>query len=99
MPSCVSFSSASKPSVSPTAEPSANAYQLQLPAGAVIVLPTQQAAAQVRAVAINEIDPFASGDTITLRTPLLLVSPAYIAERDARELQLHELIFKLRDTK
>ena len=87
--SCASFTSASRPSVLHAA--SGNAFLLTLPAGAVILFPTQQSQQQVRAVAVNE--TLGDGDrTVTLTAPLKLVSPAYLAARDARELQLTQLV-------
>jgi hypothetical protein len=96
MSGCGSFSSGSRPAALPTeSSPAANAYCAVLPAGTVIKLPSAQAAAQIRAVAVNETAQADDGG-LSLTAPLRLVSPAYIAARDARELQLSEIILQLR---
>lgn len=95
----VSCESVSRPSVMPAANTATeNAYRLQLPAGTVIELPTDYAAAQLRAVAVNEIDFTKSdGRRVTLARALQLVSPAYIAERDAAEFTALRALQNLRD--
>ncbi len=83
----------------PATGPLGNSYRLQLPAGTVISLPTQAAADQVRAVAVNEIEPSSvlrPPFTVRLTAPLQLVSPAYMAERNATEINLLKTIAELR---
>jgi hypothetical protein len=72
-----------------------NSYRLQLPAGTTITAPDDATAAQLRAVTFNEAAA-GTGRTITLTAPLQLVSPAYIANRNATELTLLELTAQLR---
>lgn len=79
--------------------PLENAYRVMLPAGTTITLPTRESAEQIRAVAVNELQQTAGtgGDcAVTLKAPLQLVSPAYIAHRDAREQTLRNTIATLR---
>lgn len=87
----------SRPSIVQQPTPLGNSYRLLLPKGTVLVLPTQPSADQVRAVAINEVS--ASGRDIVLTAPLQLVSPAYIAERDAADLRLEQTIAALQAAK
>jgi hypothetical protein len=99
---CVSScATVSRPSVSLAAgTPQGNAYRLALPAGTTIALPNEAAAAQVRAVAVNELvlaRPAAAASTVTLRAPLQLVSPGYMARRDAEEISLLKLIADLKE--
>lgn len=77
----------SRPSVTPATGPLGNSYRLQLPAGTRLEVPTDQAAAQLAAVAVNELSRI-DGRSVTLATPLQLVSPAYIAERNTTEATL-----------
>lgn len=72
-----------------------NAYRLLLPAGSTITAPNDVTAAQIRAVTVNEAAA-GSGRTITLTAPLQLVSPSYIAQRNATELTLIETIVQTR---
>lgn len=90
-------STLSRPSVLPSTGPLGNSYRLLLPKGTTLLLPTQASADQVRAVAINETS--ASGRDIVLLAPLQLVSPAYIAERDAADLRLMQTIAALQAAK
>jgi hypothetical protein len=95
--SCASVSS--QPSVRP-AEGTAtgNAFRLLLPAGTTITLPDNNAARQVQAVAVNELDLAHSNDrSVTLARPLQLVSPAYIAQRDAAEFTALRAVQNLQD--
>ncbi|MDR1279331.1 MAG: hypothetical protein LBK99_00725 [Opitutaceae bacterium] len=90
-----------------TGMPLANSYRLQLPAGTTITLPDDTAAAQIHAVAVNELQPAppaysaspaaSLARTVTLATPLQLVSPAYMAERNTTELRLARRITDLED--
>lgn len=77
----------SRPSVVPATGPLGNSYRLQLPAGTRIEVTTDQAAHQLGAVAVNELSRI-DGRAVTLATPLQLVSPAYIAERNSTEATL-----------
>jgi hypothetical protein len=87
---------ASRASVSPAqGTATGNAYRLLLPAGVKITTPDDATAAQLRAVAVNEVEAGA-GRTLTIASPLQLVSPAYIANRNATELTLLELLAQLR---
>lgn len=88
------LSSVPRPSVTPTTS-GGNAYRLLLPAGTIIQAPDDATAAQIRAVTVNEATAGA-GRTIKLTAPLQLVSPAYIAGRNATELTLLELLAQLR---
>lgn len=92
-------STVSRPSVTPVeGTPLGNSYRVQLPAGTIITLPTNTAATQIGAVAINELHSISTDrHTVTLSTPLQLVSPAYIAERNAVELRLAQRIADLAD--
>lgn len=84
---------APRPSIHPA--PTGNAYRLLLPPGTTITLPDDRAAAEIRAVAHNELAP-GTGRTVALSAPLQLVSPAYIAGRNAAEISLLTLIADLR---
>lgn len=86
-------STAPRPSINPTE--AGNAYRLLLPAGTTLTLPDDANAAQIRAVAHNEVQP-GQGRSFTLAAPLQLVSPAYIAERNADEITLVQIIADLR---
>lgn len=66
--------------------PLGNAVLVTLPPGTRIHLPNDSDAAFVRAALVNEVEP--GGETLVTRRPLKLATPAYIAERDARELEL-----------
>ncbi len=77
----------SRPSVTPAAGPLGNSYRLLLPAGTRIEAPTDQAAAQLAAVAVNELSQI-EGRRVTLGAALQLVSPAYIHERNSAEATL-----------
>jgi len=82
------------PSVTQTAL--GNAYRLQLPAGTVLTFPSDAAASQVRAVAVNE--TAATGTrALTLTQPLQLVSPAYIAGRNDTERAYAQRIAELEE--
>ena len=75
-----------------------NAYRLQLPAGTMLTLPTDAVAAQIRAVAVNEVKAVGTpASTITLTAPLQLVSPAYIAERDQTDRRYAQRIIELEE--
>lgn len=76
----------SRPSVVPQTGPLGNSYRALLPVGTEITAPTDAAAAQLGAVAVNEATR--AGRVLTLTAPLQLVSPAYIAERNATEATL-----------
>jgi hypothetical protein len=82
--------------------PQGNAYRVALPPGTVITFPSVPAHDQARAVAVSETGP--DGDrALVLTAELQLVSPAYIAERDAAEVRyvrrIIELEAKLNPTK
>lgn len=80
--------------------PTGNAYRLLLPAGTQIALPDDAAAAQVRAVAVNELAPasgLATARTVTFARPVQLVSPAYIAQRNQVEMGLLKVIAELKE--
>ena len=72
-----------------------NAYRVALPAGTVINFPASSGHLEAaRAVAVNETAP--DGDrALTLTAELQLVSPAYIAERDAAEVRYARRIIEL----
>jgi hypothetical protein len=74
--------------------PQGNAYRIALPAGATITFAASAHLETVRAVAVNETRP--DGDrALVLTAPLQLVSPAYIAERDAAEVRYVRRIIEL----
>ena len=85
---------ASLPTASISPSEAGNAYRVVLPAGTVIFLPSQKSRQQVHAVAVNETTRGGDRD-ITLTAELQLVSPAYIAERDAAEVRLVRRILEL----
>jgi len=89
-----SCSTVSHPSVQASA--TGNSYRLQLPPGTRITAPDDASAAQIRAVAVNELVP-GSGRELVLAAPLQLVSPTYIAERNATESSLLQLITNLKN--
>jgi hypothetical protein len=72
---------------------SGNAYCATLPPGTRLALPDAASARPLRAVAVNEIEHAEpeTGNSLPLAAPLKLVSPAYLAARDAHELQLARL--------
>ncbi|OAM89330.1 hypothetical protein AW736_13850 [Termitidicoccus mucosus] len=74
-----------------------NAYRVALPPGTVITLPDAASENQLRSVAVNEIENRESKieNTVTLTAELQLVSPAYIAERDAAEVRYVRRIIEL----
>lgn len=74
----------SRPTAGVTQTSLGNAYRVRLPAGTTITLPDDSAAAQVRAVAVNETTALGARG-VSLTTPLQLVSPAYITERNETE--------------
>lgn len=85
----------SRPSVAPAqGTATGNSYRLLLPAGTTIRTPDQASTDQLRAVAVNETRATPAG--VELTAPLQLVSPAYIAQRNASELSLLELTAQLR---
>jgi hypothetical protein len=69
---------------------------MTLPAGTLIKVPTDEGATQFHAAFGNELDESAGKNPATLKAPLKLCTPAYIAERDAAELELHKTINALR---
>jgi hypothetical protein len=75
--------------------PQGNAYRVALPAGTVITFPASTGHLEAaRAVAVNETSP--DGDrALRLTAELQLVSPAYIAERDAAEVRYVRRIIEL----
>jgi hypothetical protein len=72
-----------------------NAYRAALPPGTVITFPASSGHLEAaRAVAVNETT--LDGDrALTLTAELQLVSPAYIAERDATEIRYVRRILEL----
>jgi hypothetical protein len=56
-----------------------------LPAGTLVTPPDAVSTNQLRAVAVGETAPPDAAGAVRLTAPLQLVSPAYIAERDAAE--------------
>lgn len=74
--------------------PMGNAVLATLPVGTEIRLPDTATATQLRALLINEIQ--AGNGPLIIRAPLYICTPAYIAERDAVELRLHEQLLRLR---
>lgn len=92
---CTSVSST--PSVAPApATALGNSYRLLLPAGTKLELPDARSRQQTAAIAINELAP-ANGAALELAKPLQLVSPAYIAERNAAEMTLLREIVELKE--
>jgi len=78
----------SSPELNPSVHqtPLGNAVLVTLPVGTMIWLPNSETQDQVRAAFINELGP--SGNGLKSIAPLKLATPAYIAERDAIELDL-----------
>lgn len=91
-----SCATVSHPSVQQTAK--GNSYRLLLPAGTRITAPDDATAAQIRALAFNELEP-GTGREFVLNRALQLVSPAYIAERNSYEISLLQLITDLKNDK
>gem|GEM_PF-4837487 len=59
----------------------------------MITAPDETTAQQLRAIAVNELDLAKSqGRALVLSYPLQIVSPAYIAQRNANELALLQLL-------
>ncbi len=87
-------SSITHPSVTEGA--TGNSYRLVLAKGTRILAPDDATAAQIRAVAVNELVP-GTGRELELAQPLQLVSPAYIADRNATEASLLRLIADLKN--
>ncbi len=74
--------------------PAGNAVLVELPPGTVLTLPDNREQGYVRALFPNEVEE-APGAGLRLRSPLRLASPAYIAERDQRELMLIQKIAEM----
>ncbi len=95
---CVaSCSSVSRPSLQAPADSqqTGNAYRLLLPAGTTIVPADERSRREIAAIAYNELVPTARD--LEMARPLQLVSPAYIAQRNATELQLLKVIAELKE--
>lgn len=82
---CATTSSRPTPSVLQTSR--GNAWAIQLPIGTQIKMIDPK---QLQAIAVNEME----GEVIT--KPVILVSPAWVTERDERELELYRTIEKLK---
>jgi len=83
----------SKPQITPSVHqgPTGNAISAQLPIGTRLELPADSpVSSAITAVFANELE---KGMT---KSSLYLVTPAYISERDARELQLLKRLEELR---
>lgn len=95
----VSCSHAPRASLRPAAAAElGNSYRLQLPARTEIRPPDEATAAQLRAVAYFELEPVRAGEApLVLARPLQLVSPAYMAERNAAELRLLRQVVELQE--
>lgn len=76
-----------------------NAYRLLLPEGTQIALPDEHSYREVAAIAYNELAVGASlpARSVALARPLQLVSPAYIAQRNAGEMALLKAIDELKE--
>lgn len=72
------------PSVAHTAQ--GNAILAALPAGTVLQLPNAKDTDLMRALFVNEVE--AAGAGLRLFRPLRLATPAYIVDRDQREVEL-----------
>lgn len=68
-----------------------NAVLATMPAGTVVKLPFHSA--RITAAFANE--TLTTSNSLTLMQPLLLVTPAYIAERDAIEMSLRSRVAEL----
>jgi hypothetical protein len=88
----------SSPELNPSVHqgPIGNAVLLTLPAGTVIQVPDDSITPLLRAAFANELET--QNSKLVTRTPLSLCTPAYIAERDAAELQLMKRIEELQIT-
>ena len=80
--------------------PQGNATVAMLPAGTVIILPESMPSTVAQSIAtafVNEAyhTQTMNGLRITLHEPLRLITGAYLAERDAREMNLHRRIAEL----
>lgn len=80
--------------------PQGNSVIATLPPGTVILLPESMpptTAQSIAAAFVNEAyhTQTMNGLRITLHEPLRLITPAYLAERDAREMNLHRRMAEL----
>ncbi len=75
--------------------PTGNAVLVELPPGTLLTLPGNREQAYVRSLFPNEVEE-APGAGLRLRSALRLATPAYIADRDQRELMLLQVIEELR---
>ena len=72
-----------------------NALLSTLPARTVLRLPHASATARLHSLLVNEVT-LTAPDSLTVNTPLKICTPAYLAERDLRELALLQQIEQLR---
>ncbi len=95
----VSCSTVSQPSIQPAqGAPAANAFRLQLPAGTKIAPVDDRSRRELEAIAHNELEPqLVRAREVELAKPLQLVSPAYIAQRNATEMHLLKMISELKE--
>lgn len=76
--------------------PLGNAVMMTLPAGTLIKLPTDEGSELFLNAFANEIDRSNGRNPAQLKAPLKICTPAWVAERDAAELELHKTINALR---
>jgi hypothetical protein len=87
----------SRPALLPSVHqgPLGNAALMTLPAGTELRIQRPEAAHNLGQAFVNEMEPV-SGGGWQLRTALRLCTPAYLAERDQRELELMREIQRLK---
>lgn len=69
---------------------------MTLPVGTLIKLPTDEGSELFLGAFVNEIERRDGKNPATLKAPLKICTPAYIAERDAAEWELHKTINAIR---
>ncbi len=88
---------AHRPALAPAIAQTArgNAVLMTLPAGTQLQFPDANSHELARAVFVNEVEA-KPGRALQVRSPLRLATPAYIDDRDARELALIEQIERMK---
>jgi hypothetical protein len=95
--SCANFGNNPAPTTAVALKPGGNAIVMTIRSGTFLEFSTAAEADQARAALVNETKADGhSGKVLKLTKDLAIVTPAYLQERDAAELLLHEANRRLR---
>lgn len=94
---CAAFRSPREIQPAVTQGPQGNAVLATLPPGTVVYLPTLADGQKIHAAFLNEVNGTNRTDgtyVLEVVRPLKVCTPAYIAERDATEMELHRRLLQ-----